>query len=131
VRRHLAATGVGVVGCANALEKHFVGCCAQAEAQRAVAVIRIEPVIGRLQSEGRGHADGFVAGARYLKENLLLAFEQDLAIVDTPGGVHDSVGFDQLLPRQALVFAGLSLRWLGFGSSCHQSIHSTTFYCKC
>ena len=45
VRGHLAAAGTGIVGRADGAEQHFVGSRAQGEAERAVAIVRIEPVV--------------------------------------------------------------------------------------
>jgi hypothetical protein len=51
-------------------------------------------------------------GAGNLEEDLLLALEQDLAVVDAPRGEHDAIGIDELLTGQALIGLGLiSLRW--------------------
>src|SRR5260221_5673401 len=41
--------------------------------------------------------------AGYLEENLLLAFQQDFAVIEPAGSVHPPVDVDELLPRQAFV----------------------------
>src|SRR6202165_5893657 len=107
VRGHLAAAGTGIVGRADSAEQHFVGSGAQGETQGAVAVIRIEPVVGWLQRKSRSDAHGFVAGAGDLEENLLLPLEQDLAVVHAARGEHYAVRINQLLTRQALIVLGL------------------------
>jgi hypothetical protein len=38
-----------------------------------------------------------MAGARDLEEDLLLALEQDLAVVHAPRGEHDAIRINQLL----------------------------------
>ena len=48
-----------------------------------------------------------MSGARDLKKDLLLALEQNLAIVDSPRGKHDAIRIDQLLAGEALI--GLAL----------------------
>ena len=45
VRGHLPAAGAGIVGRAYSLQQHFVGRRAQSEAESAVAIIGIEPVV--------------------------------------------------------------------------------------
>jgi len=54
VRRHLASAGTGVVGCANALQEHVVRLHPERQAQGAVAVVRIEPVVSGLQRQAGG-----------------------------------------------------------------------------
>ena len=63
VRGHLTAAGTGIVGCAYGAEQHFVRSCAQGEAQGAVAVVGVEPVVVGLQRKSRRNSQGFVAGA--------------------------------------------------------------------
>ncbi len=63
VRRHLTAAGTGIVGRSHGAEQHFIRSCAQGETQRAVAVVRIEPVGAGLQRKGGSDAHGFVASA--------------------------------------------------------------------
>src|SRR5258706_3133905 len=41
--------------------------------------------------------------AGYLEENLLLAFQQDCAVIEPAGSVKPPVDVDGLLPRQAFV----------------------------
>src|SRR5450432_25468 len=100
---HLASTGAGIIGCAYGSEEHFVGRAAQGEAESAVAIVRIEPVVGGLESEAGGDAEGFVASPGNLKKDLLLALEEDFAVVDAARHVHEAVGVDELLRSQALV----------------------------
>src|ERR1035438_4029560 len=88
---------------AHGAEQHFVRSCAQGETERAVAVVGIEPVVAGLQHKGGSDAQGFVARARNLEEDLLLALEQYLAVVHAPRGEHDAISINQLLTRQALI----------------------------
>ena len=48
-----------------------------------------------------------MAGARDLEENLLLALEQDLAVVHAARGEHDAIRIDELLAGQAVIRLGL------------------------
>ena len=73
-----------------------------------MTIIRIKPVVPRLQRESSPHSNRFVAGARDLEKNLLLALEQDLAVVDSPRGKHDAIRIDQLLTGEPLIGLALS-----------------------
>src|SRR5262249_59983028 len=61
VRRHLPAAGCGIVLRADGGEEHLERGDAETEAQRAIAVIRKEPVITRLEGQRRGDADRLLA----------------------------------------------------------------------
>ena len=115
VRRHLASAGTRIIGGAHGLEQHFVRSGTQGEDEGTVPIIRIEPVVRRLEAKGGGDADGFVTGSRDLEKDLLLAFEQDFAVVHPAGRVHRPIGINELLAGEAriglglLVFDGLQL----------------------
>src|SRR5947209_16166442 len=87
VRGHLAAAGVGVVGGSDRLEELFIGSHADSQTERAIAIVRVEPVVGGLQGEARGSQEGFVSSAGDLEVDFLLALKKDLAIVHLAGGV--------------------------------------------
>ncbi len=107
MRGHLPATGAGIVSRAHGVQEHFVRSGTQRETERAVPIVRIEPVVTRLQGKSRGHAHRFMPRAGDLEEDLLLTLEHDLPIVDAPGGEHDAISFNQLLGGEALIaFAG-------------------------
>ena len=103
VRRHLPAAGTGVVGRAYGLQKHFIRSRTKRQAQRAVAIVGVKPVVACLQREAGRHADGFMSRAGDLEKNLLLALQQDLPVINAPGHIHDAIGFDELLAGEALV----------------------------
>ncbi len=42
-------------------------------------------------------------GARHLKIDLLLPLEQDFPVVDTPGGIHETVRLNQLLTGESVL----------------------------
>ena len=44
-----------------------------------------------------------MAGPGNLEEYLLLPFEQDLAVVHSPRGIHVAIGFDQLIAGETFV----------------------------
>ena len=95
--RHLAAARSGVGGRADSLLQHLVGGDAESQAERAVAVIGKEPVVPGPQDHAGGHLDGLMSGGTDLKENAVLAFECDLAVIQPPGGVHQAERTDELL----------------------------------
>src|SRR5712692_546488 len=82
--RHLAAAGAGVVLCSDCRKKRFQRSYAKHEAQRAVAVIRINPVDSRAQEEPHHGANRFVPSAGDLEVDFVLAFELNLAVVEPP-----------------------------------------------
>ena len=82
VRGHLAAAGVGIVGRADGFQQLLIRRHAQRQAERAVAIIGIEPVVAGPQHHAGGDQQGLMSGAGDLEENLLLALEQDLAVVE-------------------------------------------------
>ena len=128
VRRHLAAAvGRVVLGRADGGEKHLARRHAERQAQRAIAVVREEPVVARLQLLAGGDQDGLVAGAADLEERLLLVLELNLLVVDPPRQEHQAIGREQLVARQALVFTaarlcrgGAGLRAVGQGRPLHR-----------
>src|SRR5260370_666159 len=97
---HLAAAG-GRIRCgADGGEQHL-GCGdAERQAQRAIAVIGVDPILAGTQGQRRGHLYSLVTGAADLKKDAVLAFEGDLPIVEPPGKVHDAEGTDQGLRIQ-------------------------------
>ena len=89
--RHLPATGVRVIGRADGGEELLGGGHAQAQAQRPVPIVGIEPVVGGTEHPGRGGEDGLVARPRNLEEDLVLALELDLLVVYPACEKHDAV----------------------------------------
>ena len=81
MRRHLPPTRAGIVSSAHRLQKHVVGRNTQPEAKRAIAIIRIKPVVTRFEREGGGDSDSLMAGARDLEKNFLLTLQHDLPVV--------------------------------------------------
>ena len=93
---HLAPAGVGIVGRADGGEELLGGGHAEAEAERPVAIVGVEPVVGRAEDLGGGRQHGLVAGARNLEEDLVLALELDLLVVDPARQQHDAVQIEQI-----------------------------------
>ena len=101
VRRHLPPAGCRVGRRAHRLLQHFVRRDAERETQRAIAVIRIEPIVARAQHHARGHLHGLVARARNLEVDAVLALQRHFAVVQPPRGMHEPEGADQRFRRQA------------------------------
>ena len=79
--RHLSTAGRWIDCRPNGFVKHLGGCDPELETERSIAIVGIEPIIGRLEDHPRRGEDGFVAGARDLKEDLVLPLELYLFVV--------------------------------------------------
>ena len=123
MRRHLPATGVGVDGRADGAVEHLGGGHAQRQAERAVAVVHVEPVVRRLEDVAGSGQHGFVAGARDLEEDLVLPLELDLPVVDAARQEHRSVGGEELVAREP-VGRALGRAALRLGRTGHESFRS-------
>ena len=94
--RHLPAARVGIVGGADGGQELLRGRHAEAETERAIAVVGVEPVVGGAEDPRGGHQDALVAGARDLEEDLVLPLELDLLVVDPPRQQHEAVHVEQV-----------------------------------
>src|SRR5439155_22886212 len=72
------------------------------------------PVVRGAQHPAGGDEHRLVAGTRYLEEDLVLALELDLAVVETAGEVHEAEHVEQVRLGERL--GGLRLR---FGARRH------------
>src|SRR5256886_16655569 len=108
VRRHWAATRVRVVSRCDGRQEHLRRRHAEREAQGAVAVIGIEPVVRGTQHPAGGDEHRLVPGARYLEEDFVLALELDLPVVETAGEGHEAEHVEQVRLGERL--RGLRLR---------------------
>ena len=97
---------------AHGLQQHFFGSHAERQAQGAVAIIGIKPVVPGPQSESGGGADGFMPGAADLEINPVLALEKNLPVVDAAGEIHDAKSPDQFIaPEPGGECAEIGLSW--------------------
>ena len=103
VRRHLAAAGGGIVLGADRGEQHLERGDAELQAQRAIAVVGIEPVVAGAQRQAGGGEHRFVAGAADLEKDLALVFELDFLVVQLARQQHAAV-------RRRAVDRGSALR---------------------
>ena len=108
VRRHLPAARGRVVLRPDRGEQHFVGGHADRQAERAVAIVGIEPVVGGLELHARGDEHGLVAGAADLKEDQALVLELDFLVVDPAGQDHRPIGSEQVLAAEPV-----GVEWAG------------------
>src|SRR5205814_10479829 len=81
--RHLATSRVGVLGGTDRREQHLGGGHAQAETERTVAIVGVEPVVRGTEGPARRDKQGILTGDRDLEENLVLSHEQNLLVVDS------------------------------------------------
>jgi len=88
MRRQRPAAGRRIRGRSDGLEEHFLGGGCQAKRERTVAVLRIKPVVSGSECEGGCRLDGFVTGGGNLKEDFVLALQQDFTVVDAAGRVY-------------------------------------------
>jgi len=63
VRWHLAAAGCDIRVRADRLVQHLLAAHAEHQAHRAIAVIRIKPVVARAKNGSGRRTDGFMPGA--------------------------------------------------------------------
>jgi hypothetical protein len=90
VRGHLSAAGCRIFGGAHGLLQHFVGSDAQRKAQRAVAIVEVQPVVALAQGHSGSDLHGLVAGAANLEEDPVLPLERDFPIVQPASSVHEA-----------------------------------------
>jgi hypothetical protein len=107
VGRHLAAVRVGVGLGADGREELFERRHAELEAEGAVAVVGVEPVVAGAQGEPGGGEHGLVARARNLEEDFVLPLELNLLVVQAPRQVHRPVDAHHLVASQTPVLARL------------------------
>ncbi len=103
---HLPAAGGRVGGRAHRLLQHLERGYPQGQAQRAVAIIKVEPIVAGAQHHAGRHLHRLVSGAADLKEDPVLALQRHFAVIQPPRGVHDAKRADQLLGIEAFVAGG-------------------------
>ena len=91
VRRHLAAAAGDICRCANTLQELLFRSIAQRQAERPVAIIRIKPIVARLQRESGRDQQRLVTSPGDLEEDFLLPLQHDLAVVHSPREIHQPV----------------------------------------
>ena len=113
MRRHLPPARTWIVLRAHRLQQHFEGSHSQHQAQRAVAIVRINPVCSSMEKQPHCCGDCFVSRTRNLKVNFILAFELNLAVIQLSREIHRAVQADQRVSGKTGVF--LVFGGVGFG----------------
>jgi hypothetical protein len=111
VRGHLPAARSRIGGRADRLLQHLERRHAQREAQRAVAVVWVDPILAGVERHAGGHLQRFVAGPADLEKNPVLPLQRHLPVVQPAGGVHQAESADELLRCEA--FESLVARVFG------------------
>ena len=96
---HLAATRAGIGRRSHRTQQRLLGRDAQHQAQGAIAIVRVEPVVAGPQNQARGSLHGLVSGAANLEENSILPLQQNLPIVKAARHVHRAISSDEIFPR--------------------------------
>ena len=73
------------------------GVTPSARHKRAVAIIRVEPVVPRPQRHPRGDENGLVTGTADLEIDLTLVLELNFLVVETPRQEHQPVSRAQVV----------------------------------
>ena len=107
VRRHLPPAGIRIVLGPHRLKEHFQRCDAQRQAERAVAIVGIHPIMAGPENQPRGGQNAFMPRAADLEKSLVLPFQLDFAVIDPPRKKHRAVNTKKVPPGQALVLAGI------------------------
>ena len=102
VGRHLAPAGVRILGGPHRGEEHLVGGHPEPQAEGAVPVVGVEPVVGGPEHLRRRGQNGLVPDAVDLEVGLVLPLEHDLPLVHLAGEVHDPVDVEMLGRREDL-----------------------------
>src|SRR5438094_8909172 len=94
---HLPPARVRVARCTHCGEQHLQWRFAEMQTERAVAIIEKEPIVAGSHDQPGRDENGFVSGARDLKEDLVLALELNLLVVDAPREQHRPICANELL----------------------------------
>ena len=101
--------GTRIVLCADGLQQSFQRSYPQHQAQRAIAVIGINPVHAGTKKQTGCGGDRFVSCAGNLEINLILALELDFAIVKFSRQIHGAVHADERVAIEAMHFLSVGL----------------------
>ena len=97
VARHLSTARSGVDCGANCFVQHFGWRDSEREAQRAIAVVRVEPIVGGLENHSCCSEHRFVASPGNLEEDLVLTFQLNFFVVQASGEQHRAIRRHELL----------------------------------
>src|SRR5215472_16086967 len=88
MRGHLAAARSRFAGRADSLLEHFERRYAQPQTRRAIAVVKVKPIVFGPQGECGRNVHSLMSGAADLEKDTILAFERDLPVVEPSCGMH-------------------------------------------
>ena len=103
VRRHLTAAAGGIVLGADRREQHLERCHAERQTQRAIAIVREEPIVPGAEVHAGSNEHRLVTGTADLEECVTLILELNLLVVDLARQEHQPVRGEELVPGQSLV----------------------------
>ncbi len=83
-------------------EQHLVGRHADGEAQRAVAIVGVEPVVAGFELHAGGDENGLVAGTADLEVDQALVLELNFLVVDTPRQDHRPIRSEKILTAEPM-----------------------------
>src|SRR3989454_11712590 len=109
MRRHLPATGRGVVLRAYRLQEHVERRDAQQQTKCAVAVVREDPVHAGAKKHPQRGRNGLMAGAAYLEKDFVLAFELNFPVVQPARKIHRAVEPDERVSVESVVILAVKL----------------------
>ena len=98
--RHLASTRLRLVFRPYRLQQHDEGGQAQLQTERAVAIIRIKPVVARPQVQGGGQVERLMPYTIDLKIDAILSFQLDFLVVQFSRKIHGAISADDQLGRK-------------------------------
>ena len=98
MRRHLPPAGIRIVLGSHRLKEHLERSDAQRQAERAVAIVGIYPIMARPENEPRSGQDAFMPRAADLEESFVLPFQLDFAVIDPPRKKHRAVNTKKIPP---------------------------------
>ena len=106
VRRHLTPARRGIIFRSDSGEQHLVRRHADGEAQRAVAIIGVEPVVAGFELHAGGDENGLVAGTADLEVDQALVLELNFLVVDTPRQDHRPIRSEKVLTAEPMGIEG-------------------------
>ena len=92
--RHLSAGAVRIVVGPYRSEEMVERDLADRERQGTVAIVEVKPIVAALEVGSHRNLDGLVSGPRDLEEDLVLALEGDLAVIQPSSRDHGAVGLE-------------------------------------
>src|SRR6202040_1395848 len=102
--------GIRIVLRPHRVQQHFKRGDPHLQAQSAVAIVWIDPIVPGPQNQASRSQNTFVTRTTDLKECLILPFELDFPVVKAPRKVHRAINTEELLPTEALITAGIEYR---------------------